>query len=112
MGKVTRRLLDRIAQRRDEARAVELRDGRIELLLFGTVTRQDHPQRAERDRLRKLFVGHMADFGAVDPVEFWSWLQRERRGYDPRSDGPSAVMAMVDEVKAIVVDGKHQGSGS
>lgn len=36
---------------------------------------------------------------ATDPLHFLEYLRRMRRGYDPDRDGPSKLMALVDEIK-------------
>ncbi|HYQ30404.1 MAG TPA: hypothetical protein VER04_24410 [Polyangiaceae bacterium] len=35
---------------------------------------------------------------AADPLHFLEYLRRMRRGYDPRTDGPSKLMTLVDEI--------------
>jgi hypothetical protein len=35
---------------------------------------------------------------AADPLHFLAYLRRMRRGYDPRKDGPSKLMTLVDEI--------------
>jgi hypothetical protein len=35
---------------------------------------------------------------ATDPLHFLEYLRRMRRGYDPKVDGPSKLMTLVDEI--------------
>jgi len=35
---------------------------------------------------------------AADPLHFLEYLRRMRRGYDPRTDGTSKLMTLVDEI--------------
>jgi hypothetical protein len=35
---------------------------------------------------------------AADPLHFLEYLRRMRRGYDPKVDGPSKLMTLVDEI--------------
>lgn len=37
--------------------------------------------------------------GAEDPRDFLEYLRQKRRGYDPRHDGPSRLMKLVDDVQ-------------
>ncbi|HYQ03712.1 MAG TPA: hypothetical protein VER96_33795 [Polyangiaceae bacterium] len=41
---------------------------------------------------------------ATDPLHFLEYLRRMRRGYDPRVDGPSALMTLVDEIAKFEVE--------
>jgi len=38
------------------------------------------------------------DNNAADPLHFLEYLRRMRRGYDPKVDGPSHLMKLVDEI--------------
>ncbi len=40
---------------------------------------------------------------AADPLHFLEYLKRMRRGYDPRGDGPSKLMALVDDIQKFEV---------
>lgn len=33
-----------------------------------------------------------------DPIRFLAYLREQRRGYDPKHDGPSELMQLVDEI--------------
>ena len=37
--------------------------------------------------------------GATDPLHFLEYLRRMRRGYDPRVDGASKLMTLVDDIQ-------------
>lgn len=41
---------------------------------------------------------------AADPLHFLEYLRRMRRGYDPKSDGPSKLMTLVDEINKFEVE--------
>lgn len=41
---------------------------------------------------------------AADPLHFLEYLKRMRRGYDPRVDGPSKLMQLVDDIAKFEVE--------
>lgn len=57
--------------------------------------------RAERSQLVRRFRAVMRFFETTKAPQLWSKLQEKREGYDPKRDGPSDAMALVDDVLAL-----------
>lgn len=56
---------------------------------------------AERKRLFDRVKFHAESLGEKDLVKFWEYLKQKRRGYDPKHDGVSELMQLVDDWRAL-----------
>lgn len=57
----------------------------------------DAERRALFERLKLI----AEDFGENDPVRFLMAMRQERRGYDPKHDGKSKVMKLLEEIDEL-----------
>lgn len=57
--------------------------------------------REEKQKLRERVAKACEQVGEPDPVKLLHYLNQMRRGYDPKHDGPSELMTLVDDVKAL-----------
>ena len=80
-------------------RVAKARDS-VSVLLF-TGDPPDEECSAERNRLAGVLRHIMAEFGERNPGKLYAYLLRARRGYEPKTDGASAIMAFVDDVAAL-----------
>jgi hypothetical protein len=71
--------------------------------LFGATKPPTDEHRVERDKLCVEFKRYLDEFGG-GPEKLWTFLKRERRGFDPRVDGATDVMEFVDTVEVLLVD--------
>lgn len=82
---------------------LELRLRIIEHALFGETTPPTEEHRQERGKMCAQFKS-LLDVLNGAPNHVWAHLRQERRGYDPKHDGPSEWMSFVDDVQALQED--------
>jgi hypothetical protein len=75
----------------------------IGLTLFGQTNPPTGEHKAERERLCVEFKAYLDEFGG-GPEKLWTFLRRERRGFNPKVDGATDVMEFVDTVEALLAD--------
>lgn len=56
---------------------------------------------AERKLLFLRLREYANECGELDAVRFLAFLKNHRRGYDPRHDGASKYMQLVDDIEAL-----------
>lgn len=56
------------------------------------------PSEAEGMLLSQRLEAAARENNAADPLHFLEYLRRMRRGYDPKVDGSSKLMTLVDEI--------------
>lgn len=56
---------------------------------------------AERGSLVSRFIEAMEYIGSDSAPTVWGMLTGKRAGYDPERDGPSKMMRLVDDVRAL-----------
>ena len=56
---------------------------------------------AEGMRLSERLEKAANDVGEKDALKFLEYLRKMRRGYDPKKDGPSQLMKLVDEINTF-----------
>lgn len=58
----------------------------------------DEAREAKRQELSERLL---AAAEGRDPIKFLHHLRQQRRGYDPKHDGPSGLMDLVDEIHEL-----------
>lgn len=65
--------------------------------------RGPHPAKALLAHEEGMRLARRLDVAAkavgADPMDYLGYLNRMRRGYDPRHDGPSELMSLVDQIR-------------
>jgi len=79
-------------------------------VLFGTEPAPSDEHESERFAIATSFQKMMAEFKTEQPARFWKYLLDHRRGYDPRYDGSSRAMELVDDVRALLEDEREQSA--
>lgn len=64
-----------------------------------------HAQALEFDAQRRMLFQRLRELanemGELDPVRFLIFLRQQRRGYDPKVDGPSVAMQLLADIDAL-----------